>query len=62
MKNKPDLRKFNGEVAYEDKLCAVPLFLRCRHLVILNLVLVERGNTVDDHPGNGAAKVDELVH
>jgi hypothetical protein len=36
------------------------LYAPATHL--LNLVLLEVWNPVDDHPRQGAAKVDELVH
>ena len=29
---------------------------------VLNLVLVEKRNAIDDHPGQRAAKVDKFVH
>jgi hypothetical protein len=49
-------------VAQQDELGALPLLSGSRDLVLLNLVLVEIGNAIDDHPGERATKVDELVH
>ena len=37
-------------------------YIAGRRTDVLNLVLVEVGNGVDDHPGNRAAKVDNFVH
>ena len=58
----PDLGELGSKVADEDNGGAVPLFLKRRHLLGLDLVLVEEGDLVHDHEGNAAAEVDEFVH
>ncbi|KAB8338920.1 hypothetical protein FH972_021860 [Carpinus fangiana] len=58
----PNLRELDGEVAQQDQLRASPLLLPGGYLLVLDLVLVQGGNAVDDHPGQRAAKVDNLVH
>lgn len=58
----PNLRKLDGEVAKQNQPGTLPLLLPCWNLLVLNLVLVEGGDAVDDHPGKRAAKVDDLMH
>lgn len=49
-------------MAQEDELGALPLFLRGRDLLPLNLVLVEIGDAVDYDPRKTSAEVNNLVH
>lgn len=58
----PDLRQFDGDVAKKHQGRALPLLLPSRNLLVLNLVSVEVGNTVEDHIGNTPAEIDDLVH
>lgn len=58
----PDLRKLSGEMADEDNGSAIPLLLECRHLLVLDLELLEVGDLVHDDEGQAAAEVDNLVH
>ena len=59
---KPDLRKLDSEVAEENEFCALPLFGDCGDLLVLDLVLVEIGDSVDDDPRNTSSKVNNLMH
>jgi hypothetical protein len=49
-------------VTQQDELGALPLLSGSRNLMLLNLVLVEIGNAVDNHPRERATEVDEFVH
>ena len=49
-------------MAEEDEFRALPLFQNCWDLLILDLVLVEIGDSVDDDPGDTASEVNALVH
>ena len=60
--NIPDLRKFDSEVGKQYKLRAFPLFLRGRHLLILDLVFIKEAESINDDPGKRAAEVNDLVH
>ena len=59
---KPDLRKLNCEVAEENEFRALPLFGRGWNLLVLDLVLVEIGDSINDNPGNASAKVHNFMH
>lgn len=58
----PDLRKLDGEMAEKNEFRALPLLSDCGDLLVLDLVSVEIGDSVDDNPGEGSAKVDNLMH
>ena len=57
----PDLRQLDGEMRQQHQLRASPLLLRGWNFLILNLVLVEVGNSVDYDPGQAAAEVDLFI-
>ena len=59
---KPDLREFDSEVAEKDEFRALPLFRNSGDLLVLDLVLVEIGDSVDDDPGYTTPKVYAFVH
>jgi hypothetical protein len=59
---KPDLRKLDGEVAEENKFRALPLLGHCGDLLVLDLVLVEIGDSVDDDPRDASSKIHNLMH
>ena len=46
----PDLGEFDGEVTEEHEHGAVPLFLRGRHFMVLDFVLVQRRDAIDHDP------------
>lgn len=52
--------KFDHEVREENLLSTLPLFLRCRNLISLELPLSEVRNRVDDDPRDATPKVYEL--
>lgn len=54
------LREFNGEMGEQDSLGALPHLGVCRLFLGLKLPLTEVRDSVDDHPGDAAAKVDDL--
>jgi hypothetical protein len=54
------LGKFNSEMGEQDSLGALPHLGVCRLLLGLEFPLTEVGDSIDDHPGDAAAKVDDL--
>lgn len=58
----PNLGELGGEVTDEDNSGAIPLLLERRHLLVLDLELLEVGDLVHDHEGQASAEVDDLVH
>jgi hypothetical protein len=59
---KPDLRKLDGKVAEENEFRTLPLLGRCGNLLVLDLVLVEIGDSVDDDPRDASSKIHHLMH
>lgn len=54
------LGKFNSEMGEQDSLGALPHLGVCRLLLGLEFPLTEVGDSIDDHPGDAATKVDDL--
>lgn len=54
------LGKFNSEMGEQDSLGTLPHLGVCRLLLGLEFPLTEVGDSVDDHPGDAATKVDDL--
>ena len=59
---KPDLGELDSEVAEENQLRALPLFSRGWNLLVLDLVLVEIGDSIDDNPRNASTKIHNFMH
>jgi hypothetical protein len=57
---KTDHRELDHEVREQDLLCALPLLRWARYLGCLKLVTTEVRDSIDYHPGNATAKVDDL--
>lgn len=58
----PDLWQFDSEVLEEDKSSASELLLKSVWMTLLNLVLLEVGDVVNNHPWDASTKIDDLVH
>ena len=62
MQDLPDLWKFDGKVACEHPPCTLPLLLRCRDLLVLDLIFPHGRNLVNNIPWQSPAEVDKLMH
>jgi hypothetical protein len=59
---KPDLRKLDSKMTEKNELRALPLFSDSGDFLVLDLVFVEIGDSIDDNPGDASAEVDNLMH